>query len=157
MTLRNYQRWKWKLIQSFCSYQEVDFKMWREIPKEVGYLLGLVSLNLSRNNLSGEIPSRIGNLRSLESLDLSRNHISGRIPSSLSEIDDLGKLDLSHNSLSGRIPSGRHFETFEASSFEGNIDLCGEQLNKTCLILSSFWSNRYFKLLWSLKTSNLAP
>ncbi|KOM54719.1 hypothetical protein LR48_Vigan10g061100 [Vigna angularis] len=23
-------------------------------------------------------------------------------------------------------------ETFEASSFEGNIDLCGEQLNKSC-------------------------
>ena len=30
--------------------------------KEYGYLVGLVSLNLSRNNLSGEIPSEIGNL-----------------------------------------------------------------------------------------------
>ncbi|RDY00653.1 LRR receptor-like serine/threonine-protein kinase GSO1, partial [Mucuna pruriens] len=104
----------------------------REIPTEVEYLLGLVSLNLSRNNLSGEIPSEIGYLSSLESLDLSRNHFSGRIPSSLSQIDSLGKLDLSHNSLSGRIPTGRHLETFDASSFEGNVDLCGEQLNKTC-------------------------
>jgi len=41
-------------------------------------------------------------------------------------------LDLSNRYLSGRIPWGRHFETFEASSFEGNIDLCGEQLNKSC-------------------------
>ncbi|XP_017438177.1 receptor-like protein EIX2 [Vigna angularis] len=107
-------------------------KLTGDIPKEVGYLLGLVSLNLSRNNLSGEIPSEIGNLSSLESLDLSRNHISGGIPFSLSQIDFLGKLDLSHNSLSGRIPSGRHFGTFDVSSFEGNVGLCGEQLNRTC-------------------------
>ncbi|KAG4941620.1 hypothetical protein JHK87_045491 [Glycine soja] len=132
--------WMWKGVERGFKDPELNLKsidlssnnLMGEIPKEVGYLLGLVSLNLSRNNLSGEIPSQIGNLSSLESLDLSRNHISGRIPSSLSEIDYLQKLDLSHNSLSGRIPSGRHFETFEASSFEGNIDLCGEQLNKTC-------------------------
>ncbi|KHN08383.1 LRR receptor-like serine/threonine-protein kinase GSO1 [Glycine soja] len=132
--------WMWKGVERGFKNPELKLKsidlssnnLMGEIPKEVGYLLGLVSLNLSRNNLSGEIPSQIGNLGSLESLDLSRNHISGRIPSSLSEIDYLQKLDLSHNSLSGRIPSGRHFETFEASSFEGNIDLCGEQLNKTC-------------------------
>ncbi|KHN24874.1 Phytosulfokine receptor 1 [Glycine soja] len=130
----------WKGVERWFNNPELKLKsidlssnnLMGEIPKEVGYLLGLVSLNLSRNNLSGEIPSQIGNLSSLESLDLSRNHISGKIPPSLSEIDFLGKLDLSHNSLSGRIPSGRHFETFEASSFEGNIDLCGEQLNKTC-------------------------
>ncbi|KHN13338.1 Receptor-like protein 12 [Glycine soja] len=132
--------WMWKGVERGFKNPELELKsidlssnnLMGEIPKEVGYLLGLVSLNLSRNNLSGEIPSRIGNLRSLESLDLSRNHISGRIPSSLSEIDYLQKLDLSHNSLSGRIPSGRHFETFEASFFEGNTDLCGQQLNKTC-------------------------
>ncbi|KAL2577557.1 hypothetical protein GLYMA_16G170900v4 [Glycine max] len=132
--------WMWKGVERGFKNPELKLKsidlssnnLTGEIPKEFGYLLGLVSLNLSRNNLSGEIPSQIGNLSSLESLDLSRNHISGRIPSSLSEIDYLQKLDLSHNSLSGRIPSGRHFQTFEASSFEGNIDLCGEQLNKTC-------------------------
>nr|KYP48816.1 LRR receptor-like serine/threonine-protein kinase GSO1 [Cajanus cajan] len=104
-----------------------------KIPKEIGYLVGLVSLNLSRNNLSGEIPFEIGNLSSLDSLDLSRNHLCGRIPSSLTQIDGLGKLDLSHNSLSGTIPLGRHFDTYDASCFEGNNDLCGEQLNKSCL------------------------
>ncbi|RDY12642.1 Receptor-like protein 12, partial [Mucuna pruriens] len=102
------------------------------IPKEIGYLLGLVSLNLSRNNLSGEIPSEIGNLSSLEFVDLSRNHFSGKIPSSLSKIDRLAVLDLSNNSLSGRIPDGRQLQTFDASSFEGNPDLCGTQLNKSC-------------------------
>ncbi|RDX73730.1 LRR receptor-like serine/threonine-protein kinase GSO1, partial [Mucuna pruriens] len=135
-----YITWMWKGVEQGFRNPElilmnIDLScnnLTGEIPKEVEYLLGLVSLNLSRNNLSGEIPSDIGNLSSLESLDLSRNHFSGRIPLSLSQIDSLGKLDLSHNSLSGRIPTGRHLETFDASSFEGNIDLCGEQLNKSC-------------------------
>ncbi|RDX71104.1 LRR receptor-like serine/threonine-protein kinase GSO1, partial [Mucuna pruriens] len=135
-----YITWMWKGVEREFSNPElilmsIDLScnnLTGEIPKEIEYLLGLVSLNLSRNNLSGELPSEIGNLSSLESLDLSRNHFSGRIPSSLSQIDSLGELDLSHNSLSGRIPLGRHLETFDASSFEGNVDLCGEQLNKSC-------------------------
>ncbi|KAK7380432.1 hypothetical protein VNO78_32942 [Psophocarpus tetragonolobus] len=103
-----------------------------EVPKEVGYLRGLVSLNLSRNNLNGEIPPGIGNLNSLDFLDLSRNHLSGKIPSTLSKIDGLGKLDLSNNDLSGKIPWEGHLQTFDASSFEENADLCGEPLNKSC-------------------------
>ncbi|XP_047179992.1 receptor-like protein EIX2 [Vigna umbellata] len=103
-----------------------------EIPKELGYLVGLVSVNLSRNNLSREIPREIGNLDSLEFLDLSRNHLSGRIPSTLANIDRLTILDLSNNNLRGRIPWGRQLQTFEASSFEGNIGLCGQQLNRSC-------------------------
>ncbi|KAK7364430.1 hypothetical protein VNO80_13084 [Phaseolus coccineus] len=103
-----------------------------EIPKEVTKLLGLVSLNVSRNNLDGEIPSDIGNLNSLEFLDLSRNHLFGKIPSSLSKIDRLAVLNLSNNDLNGRIPWGRQLQTFDASSFGGNLGLCGEQLNKSC-------------------------
>ncbi|KAG5108221.1 hypothetical protein JHK84_045128 [Glycine max] len=75
-----------------------------EIPTGFGYLLGLVSLNLSRNNLNGEIPDEIGNLNLLEFFDLSRNHFSGKIPSTLSKIDRLSVLDLSNNNLIGRIP-----------------------------------------------------
>ncbi|BAU02065.1 Receptor like protein [Vigna angularis] len=132
--------WVWKGVEHVFrdpqySLMSIDLScndLNGEIPKEVVCLVGLVSLNLSRNNLSGEIPSEIGNLSSLESLDLSRNHLHGRIPSSLSELDFLGILNLSYNSLSGRIPLGRHLQTFDASYFEGNIDLCGEQLNKSC-------------------------
>nr|KYP32412.1 LRR receptor-like serine/threonine-protein kinase FLS2 [Cajanus cajan] len=132
--------WMWKGVEQGFKDPELNLKsidlscnnLTGEIPKEMGYLLGLVSLNLARNKLSGEIPSEIGNLSSLDYLNLSRNHFTGRIPSSLSEIDGLGKLDLSHNSLSGSIATGRHFETYDASSFEGNVDLCGEQINKSC-------------------------
>ncbi|KAL2334849.1 hypothetical protein Fmac_016062 [Flemingia macrophylla] len=107
-------------------------KLSGEIPKQVGNLLGLVSLNLSRNKLDGEIPLEMGNLIWLEFLDLSRNHLHGKIPSTLSKIDRLGVLDLSNNDLTGRIPWGRQLQTFDTSSFEGNIGLCGQQLNKSC-------------------------
>ncbi|XP_027922892.1 receptor-like protein EIX2 [Vigna unguiculata] len=64
----------------------------------------------------------------LKSIDLSSNKLTGEIPKEIIST----WLDLSHNSLSGRIPSGRHFGTFDVSSFEGNVGLCGEQLNRTC-------------------------
>ncbi|MED6116175.1 hypothetical protein PIB30_097738 [Stylosanthes scabra] len=103
-----------------------------EIPKEIELLYGLVSLNLSRNSLDGEIISNIGNLQSLEFLDLSRNHMSGRIPSSLSKIDRLAMLDLSDNDLDGKIPIGTQLQSFNASAYEGNSNLCGEPLDKKC-------------------------
>ncbi|QCD94650.1 LRR receptor-like serine/threonine-protein kinase FLS2 [Vigna unguiculata] len=103
-----------------------------EIPKEVTKLLGLVSLNISRNKLDGEIPYDIGNLNSLEFLDLLRNHLYGKIPSSLSKIDRLAVLNLSNNDLNGKNPWGRQLQTFDGSSFRGNLGLCGEQLNKSC-------------------------
>ncbi|WVZ13977.1 hypothetical protein V8G54_011543 [Vigna mungo] len=132
--------WMWKgtdrsFIRPELILQSIDFScnnLTGKIPKEITYMHGLVSLNLSRNNLSGEIPSEIGNLRSLDSLDLSRNHLSGKIPPTLSNIDRLAMLDLSNNLISGRIPWGRQLQTFDASSFEGNVDLCGKPLEKSC-------------------------
>ncbi|XP_024630537.1 receptor-like protein EIX1 [Medicago truncatula] len=103
-----------------------------EIPTEMEYLFGLISLNLSRNNLSGEIILNIGNFKSLEFLDLSRNHLSGEIPSSLARIDRLTMLDLSNNQLYGKVPVGTQLQTFNASSFEGNSNLCGEPLDRKC-------------------------
>ncbi|KAK2404462.1 receptor protein EIX2 [Trifolium repens] len=103
-----------------------------EIPTEIEYLFGLISLNLSRNNLSGKIISNIGYLKSLDVLDLSRNHLSGTIPSSLAHIDRLSVLILSNNQLYGKIPIGRQMQTFEASWFEGNSNLCGKPLDRKC-------------------------
>ncbi|KAL2555884.1 disease resistance family protein/LRR family protein [Forsythia ovata] len=103
-----------------------------DIPTEITSLVMLVGLNLSRNNLSGILPAKIGRLRSLDFLDLSRNHFSGGIPTGVSQLDQLGVLDLSYNNLSGKIPQNIHLQTFGASAFEGNPDLCGLPLNKTC-------------------------
>ncbi|RZB61542.1 Receptor-like protein EIX2 [Glycine soja] len=104
-----------------------------EIPLEIENLFGLVSLNLSRNHLTGKIPSNIGKLTSLDFLDLSRNHLAGSIPLSLTQIDRLGMLDLSHNNLSGEIPTGTQLQSFNASCYEDNLDLCGPPLEKLCI------------------------
>jgi len=104
-----------------------------EIPREIANLIQLVSLNLSRNNFIGEIPSNIGNLTSLDFLDLSRNKLLGSIPPSLSQIARLSVLDLSHNQLSGEIPTSTQLQSFNASYYEDNLDLCGPPLVKLCL------------------------
>ncbi|XP_027923854.1 receptor-like protein EIX2 isoform X2 [Vigna unguiculata] len=103
-----------------------------EIPKEIGDLFDLISLNLSRNNLMGKIPSDIGKLKSLEFIDLSRNELIGSIPSGLAQIDRLTMLDLPHNYLSGKIPIDTQLQSFDASKYEGNVDLCGPPLEKLC-------------------------
>ncbi|KAK2430153.1 receptor protein EIX2 [Trifolium repens] len=41
-------------------------------------------------------------------------------------------LNLSDNNLSGRIPIGTQLQSFDASSYEGNVDLCGKPLDKKC-------------------------
>ncbi|MBA0833253.1 hypothetical protein Goarm_017577, partial [Gossypium armourianum] len=51
-----------------------------EIPKEIGSLVGLLSLNFSGNHLTGNIPDNIGNMKFLESLDLAMNRLNGEIP-----------------------------------------------------------------------------
>ncbi|KAJ6881179.1 hypothetical protein NC651_027898 [Populus alba x Populus x berolinensis] len=103
-----------------------------EIPKVMGKLKGLQQLNLSHNSLTGHIQSSLGNLTNLESLDLSSNLLTGRIPTQLGSLTFLAILNLSHNQLEGPIPSGEQFNTFDASSFEGNLGLCGFQVLKKC-------------------------
>ncbi|KAF3437545.1 hypothetical protein FNV43_RR20299 [Rhamnella rubrinervis] len=111
-----------------CIMQHAE----REIPREITELIGLVSLNLSRNNLSGQIPSDIGHLTSLDFLDLSNNHFLGKIPQSLTQIDRLSMLNFSNNNLSGEIPTGNQLQTFGVDSYMGNPGLCGDPLHKKC-------------------------
>ena len=80
-----------------------------------------------------KIPSNIGKLASLEFLDLSRNQLVGSIPTSLTQIDRLSMLDLSHNYLTGEIPISTQLQTFNSSSYEDNLDLCGLPLDKLCI------------------------
>ncbi|KAJ6376204.1 hypothetical protein OIU77_001050 [Salix suchowensis] len=103
-----------------------------EIPKVIGKLKALQQLNLSHNSLTGHIQSSLGNLTNLESLDLSSNSLTGRIPTQLGGLTFLGTLNLSHNQLEGPIPTGEQFNTFDATSFEGNLHLCGFLVLKEC-------------------------
>ncbi|XXG83604.1 hypothetical protein AAC387_Pa10g1324 [Persea americana] len=104
-----------------------------QIPRELTNLYGLRSLNLSGNHLEGKIPENIGSLQQLESLGLSQNHLSGTIPASISNLTSLNSLNLSNNNLSGRIPSGNQLQTLiDPSIYTGNNDLCGPPLPELC-------------------------
>ncbi|KAL0010007.1 hypothetical protein SO802_005115 [Lithocarpus litseifolius] len=104
------------------------------IPTEISDLSELRFLNLSRNHLMGKIPEKIGSMKELESVDLSRNHLSGEIPPSMSNLTFLSLLDLSYNNLSGKIPLGTQLQSFDALSYIGNPQLCGDPLPKSCTI-----------------------
>lgn len=54
------------------------------------------------------------------------------IPQQLISLTFLAYLNLSYNQLPGPIPQGSQFGTFQNSSFEGNLGLCGFPLSKKC-------------------------
>ncbi|GLT91255.1 hypothetical protein SLE2022_091520 [Rubroshorea leprosula] len=116
-------------------FKAIDFscnKFGGEIPELVGNLKGLQLLNLSNNILDGQIPSALGYLANLEALDLSQNKLTGRIPTQLTWLNFLEVFNVSHNHLTGPIPQGQQFDTFENSSFDGNLGLCGMPLSRKC-------------------------
>nr|GMC53749.1 receptor-like protein 12 [Ipomoea batatas] len=100
-------------------------------------------MNLSYNNIGGRIPDSMTNFTAnftSRLIDLSYNNIwgpipllpDGAIPIGLTRLNFLAVLDLSNNSLSGKIPTGTQLQSFNASSYAGNRDLCGDPLPK-CL------------------------
>ncbi|KAJ9175349.1 hypothetical protein P3X46_013914 [Hevea brasiliensis] len=124
-----------------------------QIPNLSG-LVNLKSLFLNSNNLSGDFPDSITNLHRLKVIVLAGNQISGPIPASLLKLTrlyvlylqdnslvgaipplnqtSLRVLNVSNNQLSGQIPVTSALIRFNASSFSGNIDLCGEQIQNPC-------------------------
>ncbi|TYH46769.1 hypothetical protein ES332_D11G361700v1 [Gossypium tomentosum] len=102
-----------------------------EIPKEIGSLVGLLSLNFSGNLLTGNIPDSIGKMKLMESLDLSMNRLNGEIPPSFSKLNFLNHFNVSYNNLTGQIPTSTQLQSFENLSYVGN-HLWGRPLTKNC-------------------------
>ena len=102
------------------------------IPTELSQLVGLLYLNMSYNHLMGSIPEKIGRMTSLLSLDLSTNRLLGEIPQSLAGLTFLNHLNLSNNQLWGRSPLSTQLQSFDASSYIDNAQLCGAPLKKNC-------------------------
>jgi len=93
----------------------------------------LLFLDLSYNSFTGKIPNIIQNLTYLIGVNLQNNSLIGPIPYVV-DLPNLKNLDLSFNYLNGAIPLGLH--KFDASSFKGNLGLCGAPL-KQCSLASS--------------------
>ncbi|KAK1304778.1 Leucine-rich repeat receptor-like protein kinase TDR [Acorus calamus] len=87
----------------------------------------VVSLDLSRKNLSGSIPAGIRLLHRLSHLNLSRNSFEGRLEPALFDLVNLETLDISHNNFNGSFPVGlsklRSLTVLDAysNSFVGSI------------------------------------
>lgn len=118
------------------------------IPSDFSNLKLLRSLYLQNNRFSGGFPGSLPGLTRLNRLDLSMNNFTGTIPFSINNLTHLTGLLLQNNSFTGTLPSinppglvdfsvaDNHLNgsiptalsKFPASSFAGNIDLCGGPL-----------------------------
>ncbi|KFK37943.1 hypothetical protein AALP_AA3G050200 [Arabis alpina] len=124
-----------KLERIFTLLTAIDFsgnRLQGKIPESIGLLKNLIVLNFSSNGFTGNIPPSLANLTELESLDLSHNKLSGQIPPALGTLTSLSSITVSHNNLVGPIPQSTQIQTQDASSFEGNIQLCGLPLSEKC-------------------------
>ncbi|KAH9706199.1 protein kinase domain-containing protein [Citrus sinensis] len=75
------------------------------IPKEIGNLANLVTLDLGGNKFNGSIPIALGKLQKLQLLNLDDNKLEGSIPDDICGLVELYKLALGDNKLSGQIPA----------------------------------------------------
>ncbi|XP_065849024.1 probable LRR receptor-like serine/threonine-protein kinase At3g47570 isoform X1 [Euphorbia lathyris] len=102
------------------------------IPKEIGNLTSLISLNLGDNNLKGFIPRTIRKMRKLQILDIELNRIQGSIPTELCGLQRLSDIYFGGNKLSRNIPS-----CLGNLSSLRKLYLDSNKLNST--IPSTFW------------------
>ncbi|RID49002.1 hypothetical protein BRARA_I05473 [Brassica rapa] len=121
-----------KILKTYAAIDFSENKFGGQIPESIGLLKSLIVLNLSNNDFTGHIPSSWANLTRLESLDLSRNQLTGKIPQELATLSFLEYINVSHNKLTGQIPQGTQMGGQPKSSFEGNLNLCGLPLEKSC-------------------------
>ncbi|XP_062182288.1 probable LRR receptor-like serine/threonine-protein kinase At1g56130 isoform X2 [Phragmites australis] len=84
-------------------------------------LAGLILLDLSFNNITGQVPQSILTLDNLEFLFLGNNSLTGRLPDVKSA--SLKKLDFSYNQLTGSFPSWATENNLQLNLVANNFSL----------------------------------
>ena len=64
----------------------------------------VISINLNRNNLSGEVPTEIQYFPHLDTLRLDYNRLEGEIPAEIGLLTELKRMDVDGNEFKGSIP-----------------------------------------------------
>ncbi|GAB4856734.1 hypothetical protein Ancab_014648 [Ancistrocladus abbreviatus] len=93
------------------------------IPQELTKLSGLEELWLDGNLLTGSIPDFSG-CPNLRIIHLENNQLTGHVPSALTHLQNLKELYLQDNMLSGKLPSGLSSSNL-VLNISGNVDLHG--------------------------------
>ncbi|XP_072959347.1 probable LRR receptor-like serine/threonine-protein kinase At1g07650 [Typha angustifolia] len=75
-----------------------------QIPKELGRMPRLKSLQLEGNQLEGPIPPELGFLSTLERFFISANNITGELPLTFARLTNLTDFRIDGNGISGKIP-----------------------------------------------------
>ncbi|KAH9646688.1 hypothetical protein KPL70_024946 [Citrus sinensis] len=91
---------------------------------DLGGFSSLKELYLENNRLNGFTNNSIGQMSKLRTLSLNGNSLIG--------LSGLSVMDLSYNNLSGKIPLGTQLQSFNASVYAGNPELCGLPLPNKC-------------------------
>ncbi|KAL5740304.1 hypothetical protein ACOSQ2_029484 [Xanthoceras sorbifolium] len=118
-------------LTSLVSLNLENNRLGSQIPEGLENLHNLTFLDLKNNQFIGHIPESISNISGLTQLDLSKNDFTGEIPVSLASLADLTSFNVSYNNLSGSVPSLLS-KKFNASSFVGNLQLCGYSISTPC-------------------------
>ncbi|KAK4284326.1 hypothetical protein QN277_001177 [Acacia crassicarpa] len=114
------------LLSDLMSLRQLDLSD-NKIHDTVPYQLppNLTSLNLARNNMSGNLPYSISAMTSLNYLNVSHNALSVSIGDIFANLADLSTLDLSFNDFSGDLPPSFGSLSNLSSVFLQNNQLTG--------------------------------
>ncbi|PSS31529.1 Receptor-like protein kinase [Actinidia chinensis var. chinensis] len=94
-----------RTLNKLVSLQLYKNEFSGEVPEELGHFEKLVNLSLYENKLTGSLPERLGSVSDFNLIDASENFLTGRIPPEMCKQGKMTKLLLIRNKLSGEIPS----------------------------------------------------
>ncbi len=103
-------------IALVALYKNTDGEQWTEnwdleMPVTTWFGLGfdadgcLLSIDLDKNNLSGELPEDLRYLRTLQHLSLADNNIGGQLPDIWEDLRQINRIYLQENQFSGAVPN----------------------------------------------------